>query len=632
MDSEKKKKHIHTERVSGRMKLKTQTEPKAIAAEYRKCSDYKASLGQNGLYEQARRNERFYVGDQWYGAKCGNERPLVRRNIIKRIGEYKMSAVAASPISVNYSAEGIPNNTDIKDDARKIKNEMYENGKAPGGNPEAPEISVITQAMSNYFGVTAERVKLDAKKEQLLRDAYITGTGVLFTYWDSEINTGLYADEGRKKQIKGDIACEVLNIENVAFGDPNNSDVQSQPFIIIAQRRDVEDVKREARRNRQNDGEIIPDRDEQYLQTYNDNGEPAESRRVTVYTKIFKEWNETDEAYNVMAVRVTEKAVVRKPWCLKLTRYPIATFVWESRSNSIYGESEVTYLIPNQIAVNRALTSAVWGLMKNGMPIMIVNGDVVPQAVTNDPGQIIKVFGSAEETAGAVRYVQPPQVTTQFQNLVNDLCSSTLSDSGANDAALGNIRPDNATAIIQMREAALQPMQLYMNRFYDFIEDVARIWADFWVNLYGNRSLKISDRNGTRYFPFNAERYKNLIFTAKIDVGAATIYSEAVVISTLDNLLNAGLITFEQYLERLPSGVIPDVTGLREELNTQQAETYDTDTSNDELLAALQQQHPEEYEKFKRLPQAQQVQLLEQLKNGTAQQVGDMQTQEVGGL
>lgn len=606
------------------MVQKLQTEPKAIAAEYRAGSDYKASLGHNGIYEQARRNERFYIGDQWHGAKCGNDRPLVRRNIIKRIGEYKLSVITAAPLAVNYSAEGVPDTTEIRTRGEELRNGMYEgDDRAFSAEfPQAPEISVVTAALSDYFRVTAERVKLDAKKEQVLRQAYITGTGILFTYWDGGIETGLYADDACTRRIKGDIACEVLNIENVNFGDPNNDDVQTQPYIIIAQRRDAEDVRREARRFGQGDEEIVPDKASYYAGT-EENGEPCESRRVTVYTKLYKEWDKTGETYRVMAVRTTEKAYVRKPWCLKLRNYPIAKFSWERRTNCIYGESEITYLIPNQIAINRALTAAVWGMMKSGMPIMLVNGDIVQEPVTNDPGQIIRLFGSAEETARAIQYVQPPQAAVPFQNLVNDLCTSTLSDSGANDAALGNLRPDNASAIIQMREAAMAPMQVYMNRFYDFIEEVARIWADFWINLYGDRALKIKGRDGMRYLPFKAHRYRSLIFTARVDVGAATVYSEAVVISTLDGLLKAGLITLDQYLERLPSGIIPDITGLREELRTnrQEAAPSGGEAGDDELIQVLRQNYPEEYDALMRMPEQERSSVLASFSEANGQNV-----------
>lgn len=616
------------------MTVKPTTAPTEIKDEYKKGTDFKASIGDKGIFDQTKRNERFYIGDQWHGAKAGNERPLVRRNIIKRIGEYKMSVVTAAPITVNYSADGVPNTVDMQDDITSVKQNMLD-GDVPNGAPEAPEISAITAAMSDYFRVTAERLKFDNKKEQVLRNAYISGTGILFTYWDDSIETGLYADNSRTKAIKGDIACEVLDVENVVFGDPNNDDIQSQPYIIIAQRRDYEEVRREARKNGLTDTDIKSDKVEKDGYNSGDMGEnePEESRRVTVYTKIYKEWDKDDKSFHVMAVRATEKAYVRKPWDLKLKCYPIAKFCWERRRSSAYGESEITYLIPNQIAINRALTAAVWGLMANGMPIMLVNGDVVTDPVTNDPGQIIKVYGESTDVANAVKYIQPPTAIPQYQNVVNDLCSNTLSDSGANDAALGNLRPDNAAAIIQMREAATAPMQVYMNRFYDFIEDVARIWADFWLNLYGDRQLRLEDRSGTQYIPFKAERYRSLLITARVDVGAATMYSEAVVVETLNNLLSAGLISFDQFLERIPSGLIPDVTGLREDIKAaQQAQTGGGDITDEELLATLQQQYPEQYNALMNIPEQQRAAILAQIRGQASMQGGEFETQEVGDI
>lgn len=616
------------------MTVKPTTAPAEIKNEYKKGTEFKASIGDKGIFDQTKRNERFYIGDQWHGAKAGNERPLVRRNIIKRIGEYKMSVVAAAPITVNYSADGIPNTVDMQDDIAAVKQDML-GGDIPNGTPEAPEISAITAAMSDYFRVTAERLKFDNKKEQVLRNAYISGTGILFTYWNDSIETGLYADNSRTKAIKGDIACEVLDVENVVFGDPNNDDIQSQPYIIIAQRRDYEEVKREARKNGLSDADIKSDKAEEDGYNSGDMGEnePEESRRVTVYTKIYKEWDKDDKSFHVMAVRTTEKAYIRKPWDLKLKRYPIAKFCWERRRSSAYGESEITYLIPNQIAINRALTAAVWGLMANGMPIMLVNGDVVTDPVTNDPGQIIKVYGESADVANAVKYIQPPTAIPQYQNVVNDLCSNTLSDSGANDAALGNLRPDNAAAIIQMREAATAPMQMYMNRFYDFIEDVARIWADFWLNLYGDRQLRLEDRSGTQYIPFKAERYHSLLITARVDVGAATMYSEAVVVETLSNLLSAGLISFDQFLERIPGGLIPDVTGLREDIKAaQQAQTDGGEITDEELLTTLQQQYPEQYNALMNMPEQQRAATLAQIRGQEGGQGGEFETQEVGDI
>ena len=595
--------------------------PKEIFAEFKKGSDYKSSIGDEGIYEQSKINERFFVGDQWYGANISNKRPLVRRNVIKRIGDYKMAMITAAPISVNYSAEGVTHIVSMQEEEKAIRQQMMK-GSEFSGETTPIEIAAITSALSDYFKITAERVKFDLKKEEMLRNAYISGTGIMYTYWDKDIKTGLYADQKKTSEILGDIQIEVLDVENVNFGDPNNDDIQSQPYIDIAQRMTVDQVKREAKANGLSADNIAADLSSEYNAGTRGEKEPDDSKRTTVITRLYKEYDKNGR-YKVMAVKVTENATIREPWDTKISLYPIAKFCWERRRSCAYGDSEITYLIPNQIAINRALTAAVWGMMQSGMPIMVVNGDTIPGEISNNPGQVIKIYGSNEDVQNSIRYVNPPNIAGQYETLVNDLSSNTLGDAGATDSALGNVRPDNASAIIQMREAATQPMQIYMNRFYAFVEDIARIWQDMWLNCYGQRSLKVVDKDGTWYAPFNPERYKNLLLTARVDVGASTLWGDSIVIGTLDSLLNAGVITAQQYFERLPKGLIPDLTGLIEENKLSQAAaiptnppTDDTTTENtpsDDIMAQFKSQYPEEYEQFMQLPPEQQAQTLQEM-------------------
>ena len=512
--------------------------PFEIFCEYREAADFKASLGKRGMYEQNRINERFYIGDQWYGAKCGNDRPLVRHNVIKRIGDYKMSQILGNPLSVTFSAEGVPSGA------------RCSSGTAGRAEDESVrEINSVMTALSGYYNVTAERVNLAQLNENVLRGAYITGTGVRYTYWDGHINTGLYADSQGKVPIKGDIACEVLSIENVFFADPYVQEVQKQPYIIISSCRETEDVLREAERY---------GADSLTLRTI-ENG--SSDGKITVLTKLYKEYK-ADGGYTIKSVKVTENAVVRKEFETGLRLYPLAVFQWERRGSIIYGESEITYLIPNQIAINRMITANVWSAMTTGMPIMIINGDTVPDGITNEPGQIIKVFGSGEDVTGAVRYVSPPDFSKNFDSSAQSLISNTLTQSGANEVALGDSRADNASALMTMRDAAVMPLQIVKNRFYSFAQEVSRIWADFWITCYGKRKIKLTGSKGTWYMPFDSQRYLNLIINAKINVGAGTVYSERECVNTLIMLYEKGIIDRAHFIERLPDGIVPDRKGL----------------------------------------------------------------------
>lgn len=555
--------------------------PAQIFKEYRDGTQFKSGLGMRGLYEQSKMNERYFIGDQWYGVNCGNDRPLIRHNVIKRIGEYKMSVVGSSPITVSYTADGIPNTLGLKEAIRPIRdgiaqgNEAYiEQMMAMSADtiPSNEEVTLIMSALSDYFRVTAERVKFNDKCEQALRNAFISGTGIIYTYWDDKVKTGLYADENRTTPIVGDIGCEVLDVENVYFGDPNLTDIQSQPYILVAQRKSVAELKREAKHNRRPQYEIDqikPDNETGYEAGQISENEPSESKKATVITKFWKKWDDDGSDYTLKAIKVCENAVIRPEWDVGIRLYPFASFLWERRRNCAYGESEITYLIPNQIAINRMMTASVWAVMMMGMPMLVVNSDVVDAgSLTNDPGQIISVNGGYEDVHGAMSYLNPPNFSPSFIQNVNTIIGNTLQQSGANDAALGDMRPENTSAIAMLREAATMPLQQTKNRYYSFIEDIARIWAEFWIMKYGKRSIKVEDDTGTWYLPFDGERYRDLLISTRVDVGASGLWSEAQSTITLGNLLDRQIITPTQYLQRLPKGIIPQLEKLIRELQT----------------------------------------------------------------
>lgn len=505
--------------------------PKIIYEQYIEGTNFKSALGNKGLFEQNRINERFYIGDQWYGAKCGNDRPLVRHNIIKRIGDYKMSQILNGPTSVRFSAEGIPTNNEIKD----------------GSSTE--DINRMMNILSDYFTVTSERVKLDSLMEKTLKNSYISGTGIIYTYWDSNVPTGLFADSEKSLPIKGDICCEVLNVEDVVFADPYSEDVQKQPYVIMSCRKNEDEVLKDARIHGAG------------LSTLSLLADEAENGKINVYTKLWRKYKR-DGSYSVFASKTTEKTVIRNEFDTGLSYYPLSVFKWESKNNSAYGESEITYLIPNQIAINRMITANVWSAMTTGMPIMLVNGDTVPEKITNEPGQIIKVFGSNEDVEGAVKYVSPPSFMKDFGDSINSLINNTLTQSGANEVALGDSKADNATALITLRDSALMPLQTVKKRFYCFIEELSRIWADFWVTYYGKRKLKLTSKNGNSYLDFDAERFRGIIISAKTDVNTEAVYNEKECLQTLLTLFEKGIINREQLISRMPEGIIPDISGL----------------------------------------------------------------------
>ena len=60
----------------------------------------------------------------------------------------------------------------------------------------------------------------------------------------------------------------------------------------------------------------------------------------------------------------------------------------------------------------------------------------------------------------------------------------------------------------------------------------------------------------------DAQIFKSSLIRARVDVGAGTKYSQILSVNTLDKLLAGGYIAIEDYLERLPDGIINDKQGL----------------------------------------------------------------------
>ena len=114
------------------------------------------------------------------------------------------------------------------------------------------------------------------------------------------------------------------------------------------------------------------------------------------------------------------------------------------------------------------------------------------------------------------------------------------------------------------------------------------------------------------------------MLSVKVDVGASTLWSEAQSIATLDNLFGKQVIDVLQYLERLPKGVVPNISGLIEEVRAAneaaaqatQPPVTPTDMQTPPTTAAMNPQNilaglsPETKAKFDSLSPEEQRQLL----------------------
>ena len=172
---------------------------------------------------------------------------------------------------------------------------------------------------------------------------------------------------------------------------------------------------------------------------------------------------------------------------------------------------------------------------------------MAPIAVAGDPTNVISRANAPSDMS---QYV--PLFLDKFIDYTRDLM-------GASDAALGNVNPQNTSAIIAVQKATAYPLELVKQEYYQFIEDYVRIVIDIMGNYYGQRTVNITDENGDEHpYSFNFETLKEKAYTLNIDIGATSYWQETTDVSTLDNLYANQLIDDITYLESLPAHYIPN--------------------------------------------------------------------------
>ena len=323
-----------------------------IFSEYEKAGNFKAEFGRLGISEQSAMNERFYLGDQWHGVNFSSKMPSVQHNIIKRIGDYKMSVVSDIEPMIKFSVMGAETYNSLK--LGSAAEEFLDSDKSL--DDEQKKL-IYVKALSKYFQNSSKSSGVETALYEAVRNAYITGTGIVYSYWDNEVNSGLFADNLKTMRILGDVRCMALDVDRVFFGDSFERDIEKQPYIIIKERMKVEDARNEALKFGLSEDEslkIVAD-----SERYNSLCDREHSDdMVTVLTKLYKDFDENG-IKTVFAVRITKNSIVRKPFSMRVRRYPISVFRWEENKNCVYGISEVTNIIPNQIAINRMLTAGL---------------------------------------------------------------------------------------------------------------------------------------------------------------------------------------------------------------------------------------------------------------------------------
>ena len=524
-------------------------------------------------------NIAFANGDQWRNVS-GKGLPKPVFNIIKRIKQFKIASLKSNNITLSFQPMEY---RETNQDEQMRANIHY----SDLANAEVKNI--------------LEKVNFDSKSRQMLSDAYDSGDFCI--HWFFNMDKQPYKQ--KYPQIVGEIDAEILDGQNVMFGNPNICDVERQPYIIIVGRDLVKNLQKEYIANHENDKDgasLITDDAETNYQA-GDNGkielEADDFGKALFIIKYFKKDGK------VFANKSVQNMYIYQNKNTGYVYYPLAFKNWESVKGSYHGRAETTGIIPNQIAINKMFAMVIYHLMLTAFPTAVYNADKV-ENWSNEIGAAIPLTNLqvGESIRNVAGYLEPASMSGQIMNAIELAMQYTKECLGISDASLGNVNPDNTSAIIAVQKANVVPLENVRANLYEFVEDCGRIILDMMATNYGVRPVVVTDGQNRSIESFDFTKLKGLWLNIKADVGTASYFSEISSMQTLDNLLNAGRIEFIDYLKRIPDEIIPQKQELIQSLEMKDYRTqalYNLmakfmDQLPSELQAKLKQMQPEEME------------------------------------
>lgn len=496
--------------------------------------------------ENVKVNRNFYIGKQWEGVEA-NGLPTPQINILKRVVGFIVASITTDNVRVTASAL-----------ANTVGTSSYKQ---------------LVNIVNEEFEAIFERNNIPSLIREFTRNAAVDGDGCMYTYWDAEAETGQTA--------KGQIVTEIVENTRVFFGNPNDKRVQSQPWIIIAKREPVRNVKLRAKANGSKDWKIIRGDDEA------NNRLDAAKYTDGLVTVLLTFWRDDDGIINFY--ESTQNAEVKEPTKMDIKLYPINWLSWDEVVDSYHGQAMITGLIPNQVFINKAWAMTMVSIMKTAFGKVVYDATRIKRW-DNRVGGAIPTNG---DVSGVATIIESAPISPQVSQYIQLAVEETEQSLGATSVALGDTRPDNTSAIIALQRAASTPSELTKQNLYKSIEDLSRIYLEFMGENYGKRYvdspittqerqavMMAQEMNPDLEIPeevpveFDFSELKDHPVKLKLDVGASTYYSEIAATQTLDNLLEKGHINIVEYLERLPDDRIPGRRALleakRKELEMQQ--------------------------------------------------------------
>lgn len=481
--------------------------PNEIWGEYQSGIDFHTSIN---LYEEVELNQKFVNGDQWGDVIAPDiEKPVC--NILSPAVDWYNAMLVSDDIAVSCDL----------DDTDTLNKQAME--------------SIVTMSVEDVF----EQTKYKPKLRTYVRNAAIDGGAYKHWWYNTKKN--------QNEKYKGCIEMELVDNTNVIFGNPAEIEEQKQPYIIVVAKLPTEEVKKMAKANA----------DEIHANDDDLTNLELDARTTTKYTTVLTRFWKVDGT--VHFCKSTQNVILKPDTDMKIKMYPISKMNWKSIKNNYQGVSKLTEVINNQIMINKAYMMMNEFLKKTAFPKTLYNKSLITSWSNK-----VEALGIDGDPREAVATVSPTiSFNDQLLLYIDKLKEETKQTLGMQDVSLGNVNPENTSAIIALQKTAAQPLELQRLELYSSIESDVRIIVELMASFYGVRQVPIETEMGKGLMEFDYADLKWETFNMNVEVGQAYYWSNVTQVQTLDNMYRNGIIPNAiTYLEQLPNGTVKDRQGI----------------------------------------------------------------------
>lgn len=507
---------------------------------------------------------KFFEGNQW-PAPTKNTKNLPRPviNIIKMICRNKKSAILSTPVKIIYRAE---------------------------------DETVDTTKFNNFAEYIQREIGQEVLDKRAIDDGVKKGSYFFHYYWDKEA-------KGKDGVKEGGLRCDVIDILNIFFSNPTETDEQKQKWILLASREDVDSIK--AKCDPDVDKDLITSDESEYnrygtieqegnklctilTRYFRKDGEVycEKATKTTIINKPFSITPDLDKARQVLGFNEedapnnnlpdTQNSENLVPNKTQATLYPIVAGQYEPKEGSIYGLSEVEGLIPNQKSINfniamqlKNIEDVAWG------KYTVLPNALKGQQITNEPGQVLI---DHSQTGNGIKKMTEQPISNAAINIVDTITQLTRVVTGTSEVMTGETIGANMSgaAIAQLQGQAQQPIDELKDTFWLVKEKQGKVLAQFFKLYYEDKEFTYTDvqetfdENTGKFSQkevltpdrFNSADYANTELNIVVEAISGTKSSAAGDINALDSLISKGLISIKTYLKSYPKDALSNRTEI----------------------------------------------------------------------